>query len=126
MSLLLCSPKASGPGERIRERLEASFHTECLEIFHCIETLSMRLRLPRKLPGAAVVVLCSRQDMLDIVAVEGLFSDLNTILVLPDDEAGTLAKAHRIRPRFLAYADTDPEVVVAVLNKMMAAHSKKS
>ena len=115
MSLLFYSPQSNGPGERIRERLERAFQAEGIEICRSVEALSKRLRVPKRLPGAAVAVLCNRQDLLDILAVEELLSGLNTILILPDDDADTLAKAHRMRPRFLAYSYTDPEIVVSVL-----------
>ena len=124
MSLLLYSPQTNGPCERISKRLEAAFQSESVEICRCVEALSRRLRVPKKLPCAAVAVLCNRQDLLDILAVGELFNGLNTILILPDDDADTLAKAHRMRPRFLAYSYTDPEIVVSVLDRILPAHSE--
>lgn len=126
MSLLFYSPQANSHGERIRERLERAFRSERLEICRCAEALARRLRAPRKLPGVAVAVLCSRQDLVDILAVEDLLSGVNTILILPDDDADTLAKAHRMRPRFLAYSYTDPEIVVSVLGRILLSQSKRS
>ncbi|MCD6199973.1 MAG: hypothetical protein J7K15_15635, partial [Deltaproteobacteria bacterium] len=53
-------------------------------------------------------------------SVRDLIWDLRLILILPDREAGTIAKGHILRPRFLTYLDSDFTEVAAVLKKMLS------
>ena len=91
-----------------------------MEVFRNIESLAQRIRRP--LPNRFNIVIllaASREDLADILSIRYLFHDVSIILVLPDQEAETIAKGHTLRPRFLTYTDSDFEEVAAVLNKMI-------
>jgi hypothetical protein len=124
MSLLLFSTDFSGPAEEIRAMLELTFHREPLEIYRNIEALSGRLRKPRGALRVGVVILSCQRELMDIVSIGELFRDLSTILILPDENSDTIAKAHLIRPRFLARMDSDPGVIASVLGRLLTSHPK--
>jgi hypothetical protein len=47
-----------------------------------------------------------------------VFRDVRIILVLPDTEEQTIAMAHRLRPRFLTYIDSNIAALGTVVSKM--------
>jgi hypothetical protein len=56
-----------------------------------------------------------------LVAVRELFADMRLILVLADNHPDTLAKAHRLAPRFITFSDANPLSLLSVLEKMTAS-----
>ncbi len=69
----------------------------------------------------AVLEAQSMEELKDLVALHDLFLDIRVILILPDRERETISNAHKLRPRFLAYTDSDFEPVKVVLNKMIGS-----
>ena len=67
----------------------------------------------------AVLEANSMDELKDLVSLHDLFLDIRIILILPDRERETISNAHKLRPRFLAYADSDFESVKVVLKKML-------
>jgi hypothetical protein len=123
MSILLFFTEANDTAEHIHRVIETMSHEEPLEVYGDVEALSKRLRRPGRGPQVAVVILSSHKDLEDVITIRDLLADLATLLILPDADADTLAKAHQIRPRFLTYADSDPMVIGAVLAKMLRTYS---
>jgi hypothetical protein len=122
MSLLFFSSGTHGAAQRIQWTIEAASQRETLEIYRSVEALSKRLHQPLNGLRVAVVSLSAEEELHDIIALKDLLADIATILILPDAGADTLAKAHQIRPRFLAYAESDPMVIAAVLAKMLRVY----
>jgi hypothetical protein len=52
-----------------------------------------------------------------------LLTDLRLVMVLPRRHPALIAWAHKMGPRFIAYADNGQEQVGAVLNKMLGSPS---
>ena len=52
--------------------------------------------------------------------MSNLFRNTRIILIAPDREKGTIAIAHRLRPRLLTYIDSDFADVFTVLTKIIA------
>jgi hypothetical protein len=86
--------------------------------FH-VYSLSRRLRQPRHNLAVAVLVAASRQELLELLSIRDLLDGIRIILVLPDRQDDTIAKGHRLYPRFLTFADSDFLDVAAVLSKML-------
>ena len=53
------------------------------------------------------------------------FRDLRLVLVLPGRDPKMVVMAHKLAPRFIAYADNGYEQIGAVLEKMIDASRKK-
>lgn len=58
------------------------------------------------------------EELMRIIALQNLFGDIPIILILPDRQKNTIALGHKLRPRFVAYADGDFSDVATVLLKM--------
>jgi hypothetical protein len=90
-------------------------------LIHCgsLSVLEQRLRRPR---NDIEVVLISINDAIEIHqlnAMRALLLDLRLVMMLPRRDSDIVAWAHKLVPRFIAYADNGFEQVAAVLEKML-------
>ena len=67
---------------------------------------------------AAVLVVFSRDDLVDLLSIREFLTSIRVILVLPDCEQETISIGHDLKPRFLT-TDWNSEEVIAVLAKML-------
>jgi hypothetical protein len=119
MHVLLFSTKANGSMERLREIVQQQDTVDEVELVRSIEGLSLHLRSPTGHPDLAVLAVNRKKELAELFSFGELLADSRLVLVLPDREPGTVALAHRLRPRFVAYADGDPGVLAAVVHKML-------
>jgi len=107
------------------ERFERQFETHLpafnFEALMSIDQLAGRLRSLNQNRLKTVVVLFAAdwQDLVDILAIREFLVDVKIVLVLPDHRKETISAGHRLRPRYIGYADGSQEDVVAVLEKML-------
>ena len=89
------------------------------ETYRTIGSLAHRLRQPRYDATIAVLLAANREDLYDLLSIRDLFRGISIILILPDRNADTIAKGHKLRPRFLTYKDSNFGAITAVLGKML-------
>ncbi len=119
MTLVCYIPPGSDPGQEYRQKLDGLGELASTEVFDSSELLARRLvQMPS---GAAVALLvpAGPDDLESLLKLEPLLATLHLILVAPDQNDSTLAKGHRLRPRFLAAAGTDPAQVLAVTRRIL-------
>jgi len=119
MNLLIYVAPSNGVWERLRSVIPTTASSMKLDICHSLDALSHRLRSPSADFTAAILVASSYQELLDLVTFSDLLTDLRIIMILPDRNKNTIAKAHTLRPRFLTYLENGLNDVTAVLNKML-------
>ncbi len=73
---------------------------------------------------AAVLVVSSRNDLVDLLSIRELLTSIRVILVLPDCEQETVSRGHDLKPRFLTWPAWDSCEVIAVLRKMLGRVEK--
>lgn len=81
-------------------------------------TMERRLRKPNHGLEIVLAVVNDLKEMGAIEEIQGLMHDLRLILVLPERDAKMVSQAHKLAPRFIAYADHGTEQVGAVMKKM--------
>jgi len=91
------------------------------EIETCRVFGDLRRRLLRPLSNLKVAVLfcMTKADLQDVFSQCDLILDLKIILILPDDDEETMAKAHHLRPRYLSWLDDNFLDIGVVLKKMI-------
>lgn len=124
MSLLLYTTASEGVVERIRTALELSVPDGAMEVYQTINDLSRRLRQPKDELTIGVLLLASREDILDVLNIRHLFHDVHIILVVPDLDDEIIALAHRLRPRYLTYMDGSFPAIATVVDKMWKANAQ--
>jgi hypothetical protein len=120
MNVLLYAAKQTESGERLKRSIEASASLEALA--HCcnMPELLCHLQTPDPLPEIVVLLAANRQDLKIFEAYRFRLEQVFFILVLPAADAETVACGHQLRPRFIAYQDSDFSEVCAVLDRLEA------
>lgn len=109
-------PSAVGDLLRVVRSKASREHIEMIDSF---DGLKERLRrLPRRI-NAAVLLAATHDGLAGLVSLREFLSDTPLILILPDQEKGTIAQASRLCPKFTSTVDSDFNVVGAVLGRML-------
>jgi len=131
MQILFYSPSGNESGDRLKQTLDEVMPGGRVEAFRHVNGLIQRLRMPSPDLELLIFMPANRHELFAASALLAEMRDLKVVLVLPDREDETIAIAHRLRPRFLTYANGDYTEVREVLRKMLkdspkiqpAAHS---
>lgn len=109
------------PSEKGREMLAAAASVIAggrFEVFSSPADFKTRMHGPKPAPSLAIVWDPTQDDLRALDAMRDLLAGLRILLVLPDDGAGTVALAHKIRPAYVSYVDDGISEVVAVLGRL--------
>lgn len=110
---------------RVVESLKALLAGFRVKRCRSVNTLANCLRKPCHGLKIGLMVVNTPEEMAQIGALQNLFRDLRLVLVLPGRDPKMVAQAHKLTPRFIAYADNGFEQIGAVLDKMMDASRQK-
>ena len=118
MNLLLYTSGTDYASRQLVEMATTFAARGTAEIFHSLENLTNRLTQPKNNQTAVVLHAATEKELAYILSINDFLHDIKLILILPDREERTVAKGHKLHPRFLSYADSDFSVISAILNKM--------
>lgn len=107
---------------RVVETLERQLSQYCVSRCRSFETLEKRLRRPGHRLEIVLVVVSDEVEMYRVEDIQELTRDLRLVLVLPGRDSKMVAHAHKLAPRFIAYADHGFDQIGAVLKKMLGGH----
>lgn len=109
------------PGEKGNELLRAMppFISEgSLEIFRDLQGFSTRIRKLKNSLSIALLWISTDEELKELASWRDYLAGVRTVLILPDEDAGTIALAHKIFPAFIAYADDDMTEVISVIRRL--------
>jgi hypothetical protein len=118
MSILVYCPGKLDTARRLQIKIKEKLWANDLERCQTFESLCNSLKKPGHTVDIAVVMATDRQELQKILSIEELFSDIRIILILKDKNKDTISMAHALGPRFISFADSDFEDVMAVTEKM--------
>jgi hypothetical protein len=118
MNLILYTSGTDNASWQLVEMAIAFAEKGTAEIFHSLKNLTNRLTQPKNNQTAVVLHAANEKELTQILSINDFLQDVKLILILPNREKPTVAKGHRLYPRFLSYADSDFADIGAVLNKM--------
>jgi hypothetical protein len=119
MQVIFYAPNKYQSADRLRVLLEGRFETGEVETDRSLGALIQRLRKSGIEADIVILMPESRIELHEFYTALGESRDLRLVLVLPDREDETIAMAHKLRPRFIAYADGDYSDLTQVLHKML-------
>ena len=127
ISLIFYVPAAAAEaGKRLLRIVETLVPGERINIHRTIRGFTGRFRRPPEEPVIAVIFISIREELGGIIAMRDLLREIPLVLILPDNDKDTVAQAHSLRPRFLAYTDSDAREVSGVLSRMIEKLGKES
>lgn len=119
MNIFMYSSEIEGIGKKIQEVLEELLPGDQLGIFRSVDSLSHKLQEAWEEKPVVVILVCQKEELLDLVSIREKLYKVRLILVLPDADEGTISLAHRLRPNFLTYIHRNLNELKAVLEKML-------
>jgi len=106
-------------GERLEGILRKLVPSKDIQAYRTVDDLSRSLRQPGHTFDILVLVPAMGPELLNLLRIRYLLTDLRIVLVLPDRSGDTIARGHTLYPRYVSYADGDFSDVAAVLDKML-------
>lgn len=122
MSWLLYLPDDSPLEERLFSVIDDAVPESDFEI--CRSTEDLAKRLHQAFLDVRVLVLCleDKAALDEIVSRGELLSNRKNILILPDEETNTMAKAFTLSPSFISWVDSDFSDLGKVLKRMLSLY----
>ena len=115
--ILFYAAKNNGVVETLEQQLVPYRVVRCVSF----STMEKRLRKPGHGLQVALMIIRNSEEMDQVNSIANLVRDIKVILVLPARDSAMVARAHKLGPRFIAYADNGYDKVGAVLERMLRA-----
>lgn len=110
--------------EGLLGHITAKFTHARLESIDTLPDLQRRLtRLPKTI-DAAVLVAMNDAQLSEMVGMQDFLDGIPLILIIPDFEKETVAKAAKLYPSFICTLDSEWEVVATILERIMLYREK--
>lgn len=123
MNVLFYTAIRTPSSERLKRSINATNSLQTLTDCKDLTELIDFFRTPDPLPHVVVLQVATRQELGTFEVFRLRLEHVFFILVLPDAKEETVARGHLLRPRFIAYEDSDFSEVVAVLNRLGAKNT---
>lgn len=120
MNVLLYTDQYTESGERLTHSIKALDNLETLTNCGSMGDLLRHFQTPEPLPETVVLQATCTQDLQRLAPFRFRLEQVFFILILPDAEAATIACGHQLRPRFIAYQDSDFSEIEAVLKRLQS------
>ena len=119
MASIVYTPSLNELERRFLALLEIAIPKKKFEICRSTGELSARLGMPLSNVKVAVLFGVTRTEITQILSLGDLMTDVKSILVLSDEDKDTMAKVHKLRPRYVTWADCDLIDIVTVIKRMV-------
>ena len=126
MNVLLYAARQTESGERLKHSLETLPSLDSLTSCWNLSELTQHFQTPDPLPETVILQATNQQDLRIFESFRGRLEQVFFILVLPDADTETVARGHQLRPRFIAYQDSDFSEVGAVLDRLESRQGRNS
>lgn len=119
MTVFFCASSLQKNEKKFFALLEKSFPDARLEVFTSCSDLALRLIHPKEGASVAVIVLSGKEETMGLLPVRDMISDTAIIVVLPDDSRDMMTLAHRLRPQYVSFLDSDFSELISVMGRMI-------
>lgn len=118
-SVLFYSSMLNREGKITQDVIEKLLPAGQVAICRTLVDLSHRLQKLHKNQPILIILISTKDELIDILSFRDLLFGFRLILILPDAAEETVALGHRLRPNFLTYLDSNAKEIEAVLEKML-------
>ena len=109
----------AGHNNQVVETLDQQLAGHGVVRCRSLSLVGKKLRRPRHGLEILLAVVDDAVEMSALEKMQSLLRDLRLVVVLPHRDALLVSRAHRLTPRFIAYADYGAEQILSVLEKMI-------
>lgn len=126
MKTILCSQGNSEIMDKLYGLIETRLPQVRISLADSLDDLLETICRPLSRISVAIVVITSKDDIDDLLAVAHFFDNIRLILVMPDHDTGTVKKGLTLLPSYLSYSDSDFKDILSVLEKIWQPHKSAS
>jgi hypothetical protein len=119
MALIVYIPSENHLERRFLALLEMAIPDKRFEICHSIDELSVKLEMPLLNVRVAILFAVTRTEITQILALGDWMADVKSIVVLADEDKEMMAMAHKLRPRYVTWVNSDLIDLVTVARRMV-------
>ena len=119
MKLVLYAEGKVETGDRLLQRIREQVSADIIEAYRTFDDFKQGLLRQRRKPSITILMAANAKELKRIITLEKLLTDIRVLLILPDRFKETVSAGHRLRPRYMSYADSDFEDVVAVVKQIL-------
>ena len=91
-----------------------------------IQHFSETICRPLSRISVAIVIIHSPSEIDELLSDTHLFDNIRLILVLPDQDTGTIKTGLKLSPSYISHIDSDFEDILSVLKKIWQQHKAGS
>jgi len=118
VKVLLYATAENPYGKHLCELISQEFSMDSMTLADTLEQLVVLLKSPASRADCVLLVATDRAELSRLLSVRMLLHEVQIILVLPPAGDDLVVEAHLLRPRFLTFADSDPDDLIAVLRRL--------
>jgi hypothetical protein len=111
-------PEAGDKRTELLSALPPFISEGSLEVFRDLPSFSARIRKPKNARSVALLWISTDEELKELAAGRDFLAGVRTVLILPDEDPGTIALAHKLFPAYVAYADDDMAEVISVIRRL--------
>ena len=119
MAIFAFIPEFGSNEIRLEDKILKSDQGPEIVVFRLLFTFHRFLKGNPIQPDLTLIMAKSRKQLTDLLSLQPLLSNVPIIIILPDHERDTFSIGCQFRPRFISYADSGFEDVVAVLQNVV-------
>jgi hypothetical protein len=118
MKILLYNNTLENIGERIRFLVRNRFPQLDIVVLDSVQQISRLLSRPLHSISVFILPIASIQELDAFQKMHPMLDQIRVILILPDRDTKTLARAVQVKSSFITYIDNDINDIAAVLEKL--------
>ena len=126
MPVLLYARMDAPSGTRLKQFLVTGLSGVEVETYETLEDLSRRFSQPLQDPSVVILLFTDGDELVETLPIRHRFQDVSLVLIVPNRDPETIARAHQLRPRFLTDLQNDLTAVTAVVEKMLKMKAGRS
>ena len=115
MKTILYANDLTTLGEKLKNMTQTQVSGIQVEDCHSIEHISQILRQPLNNVSVLVLMVGSRDELIQFNSMSPLFDNIRVILILPDSKKDTFSLGLKLKPSFISDVNSNLKDVVSVL-----------
>ncbi len=116
--MLFYSTTDNGISQPLFQMIHSIIPPDRIEVCRTFGSLHRLCCQPGFDPRVVLLIPGGKEDLENIISLREVMLGKRVVLVLPDHDPDSISKAHKLSPRFLCFADSASDCVIAVVRKM--------